>query len=162
MGLSNKLSREAWSFSCPLNPHRFFQSEVLRLSFLCTGTLGCVVCLAPSCSSLFIHIPVWNHQLPPRPPSPPATCVAVHPLHPGYPSLPLLPVSTNVSSLTPWLLDFHTVQFSSSSGCFLFLNLLLSFFLLCEEAKCIYLCLHLGQKCQLYVLIKVQTFLSVS
>ena len=28
----------------------------------------------------------------------------------------------NVSSLTPWLSDFHTVQFSVSSGCFLFLN----------------------------------------
>ena len=52
----------------------------------------------------------------------------------------------NVSSLTPWLLDFHTVQFSGSSGCFLFLNWLLSFFWLCEEAKYIYLCLYLGQK----------------
>ena len=51
-----------------------------------------------------------------------------------------------VSSLTPWLLDFHTVRFPSSSGYFLFLNLLLSFFWLYEEAKCIYLCLHLGQK----------------
>ena len=28
----------------------------------------------------------------------------------------------NFSSLTPWLSDFHTVQFSVSSGCFLFLN----------------------------------------
>ena len=40
----------------------------------------------------------------------------------------------NVSSLTPWLSDFHTVQFSVSSGWFLFFNLLLSFFWLCEEA----------------------------
>ena len=47
--------------------------------------------------------------------------------------------------LTPWLLDFYTVRLSGSSGCFLFLNLL-SFFGLCEEAKCIYLCLYLGQK----------------
>ena len=38
------------------------------------------------------------------------------------------------------------IRFSGSSGCFLFLNLLLSFFWLCEEAKCIYLCLHLGLK----------------
>ena len=37
-------------------------------------------------------------------------------------SLPLLPVWMNVSSLSPQLLDFHTVQFSVSSGCFLFLN----------------------------------------
>ena len=33
-----------------------------------------------------------------------------------------------------------------SSGCFLFLNLLLSFFWLCEEAQCVYLHLHLVQK----------------
>ena len=70
----------------------------------------------------------------------------VSPLHPGCPSLPLLPVWVNVSSLTPWLSDFHTVQFSGSSGYFLFWNLLLSFFWLCEEATCIYLCLHLGWK----------------
>ena len=63
--------------------------------------------------------------------------------HPGCSSPPLLPVWMNVSSLTPWLSDFYTVQFSGSIGCFLFLNLLLSFFWLCDEAKCIYLCLHL-------------------
>ena len=33
MGLSNKLSCEAGSFSCHCNPHRFFPSEVLRLYF---------------------------------------------------------------------------------------------------------------------------------
>ena len=66
-------------------------------------------------------------------------------LYPGSPSLPPLPVWMNVSSLTPWLSDFHTGRFSGSSDCFLFFNLLLSFFLLCEEAQCMYLCLHLGQ-----------------
>ena len=65
-------------------------------------------------------------------------------LLPGCPSPPLLPVWVNVSSLTPWLLDFQRVQFPGSSGYFSFLNLLLSFFWLCEEAKCIYLSLHLG------------------
>ena len=40
----------------------------------------------------------------------------------GCLSPPLLLVWMNVSSLTPWLLDFHTVRFSVSSGCFLFLN----------------------------------------
>ena len=53
------------------------------------------------------------------------------------------------SSLTPWFSDFHTVQFSGSSGYFLFLNLLLFFFWLCEEIQCIYLCLHLDQKANL-------------
>ena len=65
-------------------------------------------------------------------------------LQSGCPSPPLLPASMNVSSLTPWLLDFHTVQFSGTFSCLLFLNLLLSFFWLCEEAKLFYLCLHLG------------------
>ena len=33
------------------------------------------------------------------------------PLHPGCLSSPFLPVWMNVSSLTPWLLNFHTVWF---------------------------------------------------
>ena len=65
-------------------------------------------------------------------------------LCPSFLSPPLLPVWMSVS-LTPWLLDFCTVWSSGSSGCLLFLNLLLSFFQLCEEGKCFYLCLHLGQ-----------------
>ena len=59
--------------------------------------------------------------------------LAACPLHPGCPSPPLLLVRRNVS-LTPWLSEFHTVWLSGSSGCFLFLNLLLCFFWLCEEA----------------------------
>ena len=75
-----------------------------------------------------------------------ASCrLSMSPL-PSCASLPLLQVWMNVSSLTAWLLDFHTVWFSGSSGCVLFLNLLLSFFWLCKEAKCVYLHLHLGQK----------------
>ena len=66
-------------------------------------------------------------------------------LCPSCLSLPLVPVWMNVSSLTPWLSDFHTVWFSGSSACFLFLTLLLSFHL-CKEAQCVYLHLHLGQK----------------
>ena len=50
-----------------------------------------------------------------------ASChLAVGPLHPSCLSPPLLPVWMKVSSLTPWLLDFHTVQFSGSSGSFCF------------------------------------------
>ena len=62
--------------------------------------------------------------------------LATSPLHPGCPSLPLLLVCMNVSSLSPWLSGFHTVGFSVSSGCFLFLSLLLSYFWLWEEAEC--------------------------
>ena len=36
-------------------------------------------------------------------------CLAAHPLCPSCPSPPLLPVWMNISSLTPWLLDFCTV-----------------------------------------------------
>ena len=76
-----------------------------------------------------------------------ATChLAVSPLCPGCSSVPILSVWMNVSSLTPWLSDFHTVRFSVCPGCFLFLNLLLSFLWLCEEAQCTYLHLHLGWK----------------
>ena len=98
--------------------------------------------LLPSCSSQFICRRMWDclvRQLPPRRKSSPPGCL----------SLPLLLVWVNASSLTPWLSDFHTVQFSVSS-CFLFLNLLLSFFQLCEEAQCVYLCLHLGRKSWLF------------
>ena len=48
--------------------------------------------------------------------------LAASPLHPGCLSLPLLPVWMNVSSLSPWLSDFHTVHFSVTASCFLILN----------------------------------------
>ena len=100
--------------------------------FPCAGTLDCTVCFTPP---LFLPVylclnmgpqgllaatwpapfhnppPCWVCQLPP----------AASPLHPGCLSPPLLPVWMNISSLSPWLSDFHTVRFSVSSGCFLFL-----------------------------------------
>ena len=48
--------------------------------------------------------------------------LAASPLHPSCLSAPLLLVWMNVSSLSHWLSEFHTVRFSASSGCFLFLN----------------------------------------
>ena len=45
--------------------------------------------------------PLWVCQLPPCRES----------SQPGCPSLPLLSVWMNVSSLSPWLLDFHAVRF---------------------------------------------------
>ena len=78
----------------------------------------------------------------------PSCCLAKSPLHPGCQSLPLLLVWMNQSfffnSLAvglPYSLIFWQFWLF-----FLFLNLLLSFFWLCEEAKCVYLCLHLGWK----------------
>ena len=118
-----------------------FLSQRFEALFTYTGTLGCTVCLAPQ-----LFLPVYLNAIVGPPslpaddsPGPPAiTC----------PSPPLPLVWMNVSSLTPWLSDFHTVRFSDSSDCFLLLNLLLSLFWLREEAQCIYLHLHLGQKSQ--------------
>ena len=67
-----------------------------------------------------------------------------------WPGLPLLPVWMNVSSLTPWLSDFHTVRFSVNSGCFFVFKVFVSFFWLYKKAQCVYLRLHLGQKSSLY------------
>ena len=116
--------------------------------FLCTGTLGCVVCLAPQ-----LFLPVYPHTNV-GPPSPPATASPTRSsshslaafLLPQCSSLPLLPVWMNIPSLTPWFSGFHTVQFSGSFGYFLFFNLLLSLFWLCQEAKRICLHFHLGWK----------------
>ena len=132
VGLSNELFCEGESFSCCRSPHRFFQSEVLRL-----------------------YLPMleawvaWSVSSPVIPPGLSAlrcgtTCsishrLAKHPLHPGCPSPPLLPVWMNLSFITPWLLDFRTVRFSGSSGWFLFLNLLLFFFLLVVRGGKVYL-----------------------
>ena len=139
MCLSNELSCEAGNFSCLLNPHRFFQSEVLRPYFPTLDPWVVWSVLLPSCSSRFISMQMWDRLI-----CQPLPCNES--FLPWLPSAHLLPLWMNVSSLTPWLSDFHTVQFSGSSSCFLFLNLLLSFFWLCEEVKCIYLCLHLGWK----------------
>ena len=129
MGLSSGLSCEIGSFSCCCNPDRFFLGRGFEALFPCAGTQGCMVCLTPQ---LFLLAYL---------------CVNVHQLLPGYPScpsLPLLPVWMSPSSLSLWLSDFHAVWFSGSSGCFLFLNLLLSFFWLCEEVNHFYLHLILA------------------
>ena len=97
------------------------------------GALGFEVCFAPLpflpvylCENvgpwglLAAAWPALFHHPPPRWVRQPPPFLESFP--PGCPSAPLLPVWMNVSSLTSWLLDFHTVQFSVSSGCFLFLN----------------------------------------
>ena len=137
-------------FSRCLNPCRFFQSEVLRVYFPALESWVFLVCLAPQLFSHFTHVQMWGGFFSLSPPAValpgPLVAALLRVLSTWLPSLPLLPVWMNVSSLTLWLLDFHTVQFSVSPGCFLFLNLLLSFFWLCEEAKYIYLLFHMGWK----------------
>ena len=133
-----------WEFLLPPQTTQVFTARGFEALLPHIGTLGCTVCLAPQ-----LFLPAYPHAnvespvclLPPCPPgllpccaSSPHSCL----------SMPLLPVWKKVSCLIPWLSDFHTVQFSGSFDCFLFLNLLLSFFWLCEEAKHIFLCLRLG------------------
>ena len=87
------------------------------------GALGCVVChwvhqLLPHQPAA--ALPTLLHNLPPHWVLQPLPCHESSP--PSCQSLPLLLVWMNVSSLSPLLLDFCAVQFSVSSGCFLFLN----------------------------------------
>ena len=89
------------------------------------GALGWEVCLTPQVFLpvyLCVNVGLWGllaaawsalfHNPPPhwvRQPPPCRECSL-----PGCPSPPLLPVWMNVSSLSPWLSDFHTVRFSVS------------------------------------------------
>ena len=110
-GSLHELFCEAGSFSCLLNLHRFFQSEVLRLYFhMLESWVAWSVSLLSS-SSWFIHTQMWVYLL-----HQPLPCHESSP--PCLPSLPLLQVWMKFSSLTPWLSDLHTVQFSVSSDCF--------------------------------------------
>ena len=104
MGLSNKLSCEAGSFSCCcLNPHGCFQSEVGGL-FPCAGALSCVVYFAPPlfllvylCANVGLRgllaaaLPAPSHNPPP--------CWVHQPLPCWESSLPRLPISTRPTGL---------------------------------------------------------------
>ena len=100
-----------------------------------------------SCSSQFILTQMQDClvcQLLPHLPHPPPCHVS---------SLPWPPVSASPISLDEcFFFNSLVVRLLYSSifchfWLFLFFNLLLSFFWLCEETQCVYLCLHLGQKC---------------
>ena len=147
VGLSSELSRETGSFCHCCNSHRFLHSEVLRPQF--SVLKPCVVCHAPQVLLLaYPHRSVGNpvHQAPPHPPGPP-------PCHTS--SLPQFTVSTPPPSLDEYFFFNSLAVRLPCSLIFwhfwLFLiyylfNCLLSFFWLCEQAQCVYLCLHLGWK----------------
>ena len=120
--------------------------------------------LLPRCSSQFIYTRLWGLRVCQPPPCgvrqlqpglPPsiichlsgsASCrLAASPLRPGCLSPPLLPVWMNFSSLSPWCWTPYSLFFCQFLLFFVF-KLLLSFFWLWEEAQCVYLHLHLGQK----------------
>ena len=128
-------------------PTGFYSQRFWGFSFLALEPWVAWSVLLPSCSSWFICMQMWDHpvyQPPPCPPGPPAaalpcnlSALASH-VHPSYQSgWMFLPNSLGVGLLYSSMLWYLWVFFK---------NLLLSFFLLCEAAKCIYLCLHLGWK----------------
>ena len=86
-------------------------SQRFEAVFPCAWALGCGFVSLLSCSSQFMCMKMWDHRV--CQPSPRCTSSSS-----GCRFPPLLPVWVSVSSLTPWLSDFHTVQFSVSSGCF--------------------------------------------
>ena len=53
----------------------------------------------------------------------------------GCPSPPLPPAWMNVSSLSPWLSDFHTNRFPGSSGCFFVFKLVVALHLIMQGSK---------------------------
>ena len=97
---------------------QIFTARGFKAFFSHSETLGCVVCLTPK-----LFLPVYLHTnvgplATALPAWPSSCCLAVHPLLPSCPSLPRLPVWLNISSLTPWLSDFHAVWLSGSFGYF--------------------------------------------
>ena len=146
VGPSNGLSCETWSLSCCHNPHRFLQPDVLRLYFPTLGSWVAWSVSLPSCSFQFIHIEcgtTWStshgltHLVWKLPPCCVSTLLRL--------LISVLPTSPDecffFNSLVVGLL--YSLIFWQF-WLFLFLNWLLSFFWLCEEAQCVYLCLHLG------------------
>ena len=123
--------------------------------FPCAGALGCVICFTPP---LFLLVylysnvgpqglpatswPVPFHNPPPRWVHQPLPCRQSS--LPGCPSPPLLLVWMNDFSLTSCRLPYSSIF--CPFWLFFVFKLLLSFFWLCEEAQCVYLRLHLGQK----------------
>ena len=133
------------SSSCHLNPHRCFQSEVLRLYFPALEPWVAWSVLYPISSSRFTCLEMWDcplHQLPP--------CL-VHqppPVHPGPPAATLLrvlstrlPISAPPISLDEYFFFNSLVTRLPYSlifcrfWLFFVFKLLLSLFWLCEEAQ---------------------------
>ena len=87
-------------------------------ALFCTGTLGCTVCL--TLQLLPLVLPTCKcRKASCRHAARSSSCqLAAHALCPGCQSPPPLPIWMNVSSLSPWSSDFHTIRFSGSSGCF--------------------------------------------
>ena len=138
MGLSNNLSCEAGSFSCcHLNSHRCFQSEVW--GFISPSWNPGLHGL--SRSQLFLQVYLYSHVGPQSP-----QVITLPPVFSAQ-----LPISAPPTGLDECVFSNSLVAglpysliFCQFWLVFVF-KLLLSFFWLCEEAQCVYLCFHLGR-----------------
>ena len=141
MGLSKGLSCEAGSIFCCHNPKGVFQSEVLRLNF---PELEPWVALSVSLL-VYLHANVS--------PALPAALPATGSLAAALPEVLsiLLPISAPLTGLDEcFFFNSLVVRLPYSSiFCQSWLFFVFKFvvlFLLCKEAQCVYLCLHLGRK----------------
>ena len=114
-------------------------NQRLEALFPCAGALGCVVCLAPQ---LFLRVYLHASVGPPGLPAAALLCVlsAQLPISAPPTGLDECVFFNSLVVRLPYSLIF--CQF----WLFFAFKSLLSFFWLCEEAQCIYLCLHLGWK----------------
>ena len=123
------------------NPYCFLQPEVIGISLPGAGTLGCTVWPGAgiTCSQGIppeFYPPHMNVGL--------SILLRPSPLHavlhlgaspPISATLPLLPIYMNVASLNPWLLCFHTAQFSDGSGFYLFWDLVVILSVFAQGSK---------------------------
>ena len=103
-----------------LQPPQDFRVRGFEAFFPSAGTLGYSVSCSPVFPPTLSACKCGTSQS--------SSChFAVCPLTPAMHFCPSYQYQWIIFSLTPWLSDFHTIWFSGSSGCFLFLCLLLSF-----------------------------------
>ena len=128
---------ETGSFSHCCTPHKFLQQEVFESLVSYTETLGDVVCLA--LQLFLLAYPHMNVHLPAQPATP-LPHLVLQPLYCQESSLPYLPISAPPTSLDVCFFNSLVVGLPRSLiswqfWLFLFLNWL-SFFWICQEAKC--------------------------
>ena len=135
-------------FLLPPQPLQVFSIKGLRLYFPALKLWVARSVSLPSCSSWFICTQIWDLPLcqpPPHPPRSSSHHFAASPVRPAAsprPSYPLDECFFFISLVVGLPYSSIFWQF----WVFLFLNVLLSLFWLCEEAQCVYLRLRLGRK----------------
>ena len=145
-------------FPHPPQPPQVFSIRGLRLYLYTLEPWVARHFSLPCCSSQFIYVRMRGHTACPVPNPPPRWVCQPLPCHES--SLPWLPVSAAPTGLDECFFFISLVVGLpySSIFCqfwlFFVFNLLLSFFWLCEEAECVYLHLHLGQKSYIYRILK--------